>query len=97
MMAFLSDTMYRFKDLDALPQSHRDEVIDFLGEEAEEYCYIYARVHATEDWEFFRAFRVLPSDAVMIIHGDEKHELQRIDRQELEEFLNTSEDLTDTL
>ncbi len=87
--------MYRLKDLDALPQSDRDVVIDFFGEEAEEYYYLYGREHATEKWRFVsEIFRVLPSGAVMMIHGDKEYELQRIDRQELEEVLDISEDIT---
>ncbi len=94
--------MYRFKDLDAVPQPDRDYFISQLGEKAEEYHYLYEREHANEEWGrlWTIGFRVLPSGAVMLIDTrypkeGEFAELQRIDRLKLEEILDISEDRTD--
>ncbi len=77
-----------------MPQTHRDYIYNKgLGEETKEYYYLYVRNHPTEEWIFRGfAFRVLPSGAVMKIDLDTdcidygEMDLQRIDRQELEEF-----------
>ncbi len=92
---FWYQTRYRFKDLDSLPQPHRDDARYYFGEEAKEFYYLYALNPSLEEWEVIEyLFRVFPSGAVMVfLDPGEEYELHRINRQELEAVLNKLEEI----